>query len=134
MPPVHRESALPPPRGAFVLSRIRRSIVLKACGMLAFVEYGALLVWGVFGKVHGQPEAIPRTGRWFPMAGWLAVCSLASWFFLFLWYPFLQSLNGKDNGDGSALRLGRILEAFAIGCVAVVHVMLLLILIEATRH
>jgi hypothetical protein len=131
VPPDERPAAaLTPPPGAFVLSRIRRSPVLRACGVLAFVEYGALTVWAIFGKSSATGPS--RVGVWFPMAGWLALCSLGSWFFLFLWYPFLQSLqNQEERGDGSTPWVGRVLEIFAIGCVAVVHLMLALILVSA---
>ncbi len=116
---------------AFARSRLRRSPVLKACAALAFVEYGALAMWAVFGR---SSEQAGRSGVWFAAAGWLALCSLGSWFFLFLWFPYLQTLQGMERGDGSALRIGRVLETFAIACVAVVHVMIALTLYEGLRH
>lgn len=114
-------------RAAFALSRLRRSPVLRACALLAFIEYGALTVVAVFG---GRRSEAP-TGGFFPFAGWLAICSLGSWFFLFAWFPFLQWLQREETGDGSALALGRVLETVAIGCVAVVHAMLALILLHS---
>jgi len=110
-------------RKAFVLERLRRSRVLQASAMLAFLEYGALAILAVFGT-RMRPAL-------FPLAGWLAVCSLGSWFFLFAWFPFLESLFAKDTGDGSALRVGRALEVVAISCVAFVHAMLAVILVRA---
>jgi len=96
--------------------------------MLAFVEYGALAIWGIFGTTSATGT---RIGVWFPMAGWLALCSLGSWFFLFLWYPFLQTVQEREREDGRTLLMGRVLETFAIGCVAVVHLVLALILVVA---
>lgn len=105
--------------------------MLKACAALAFVEYGALAMWAVFGRSNAQAG---KAGVWFATAGWLALCSLGSWFFLFLWFPYLQALQGRDRGDGSATRTGRVLEQFAIACVAVVHVMIALTLYEGLKH
>ena len=113
----------------FALSRLRKSPVLKTCAVLAFLEYGALAVLAVFGNQL-------RPGHWrdgtnFSLPGWMAICSLGSWFFIFAWYPFLESLQAKESGDGHATVMGRVLEGFAIGCVALVHGMLALILAAA---
>jgi len=125
--PTSRAAAVAPVdrrgRKAFVLERLRRSRVLQGCAMLAFLEYGALAILAVFGT-RMRPAL-------FPLAGWLAVCSLGSWFFLFAWFPFLQTLFEQDRGDGSAFRVGRALEGFAISCVAVVHALLAMILLRA---
>lgn len=119
----------PQGRTAFALARIRRSPVLRACMVLAFLEYGALLVLAVFGDRLQGPDA-PPTGVWFPFAGWLALCSLGSWFFLFLWFPALQSVERQGRGDEGARLMGRVLEGFAVLCVAVVHGLLLWILVR----
>ncbi len=116
---------------AFARSRLRRSPVLKASAALAFVEYGALAMWAVFGRSSAHAG---RSGVWFATAGWLALCSLGSWFFLFLWFPYLQTLQGMERGDGSANRIGRVLETFAIACVAAVHIMIALTLYEGLKH
>src|SRR5207247_609152 len=100
--------AVPLSRSAFVLSRLRRNAVLQASAVLAFFEYGGLLIWAIFGR--STVEGSPRLGTWFPMASWLALCSLGSWFFLFLWYGSLQVLEGNETGDGNATRMGRVLE------------------------
>jgi hypothetical protein len=105
--------------------------VLRGCAVLAFLEYGALAAWAVFGRSRVEGS---RAGVWFPVAGWLALCSLGSWFFLFLWYPFLETLQAKETGDGSATRTGRVLEGFAIACVAVIHGMIALTMVEGLRH
>jgi hypothetical protein len=124
--PITRAAAGAPARRArakaFVLERLRRSRVLRWSAMLAFLEYGALAILAIVGQ--------SRHPVLFPLAGWLAVCSLGSWFFLFAWFPFLQNLFAQDTGDGQALRVGRALEVFAIGCVAVVHALLALILLR----
>jgi hypothetical protein len=118
----------PAPRRSsdFGASRLRRSWVLRGCAALAFLEYGALAVVAMFGRAL-RPDLF-KDGLNFSLAGWLALCSLASWSFLFAWFPFLRTLHARDTGDGSALAMGRVLETFAISCVAVVHVMLALIL------
>ena len=97
--------------------------------LLAFVEYGALAVFAIFG--NAARGASWPLGSFFPLAGWLAIMSLGSWFFLFLWFPFLQSLQGAKGRDESAQAMGRVLEGVAIACVAAVHVMLALILVQA---
>ena len=137
--PLRLRSHDPPPfaprratsAAAFARARLRRSPVLQACAALAFVEYGALAMWAVFGRSSAQAG---RAGVWFATAGWLALCSLGSWFFLFLWFPYLQAIQGTERGDGTTLRRGRVLEGFAIACVAVVHVMIALTLYEGLQH
>jgi hypothetical protein len=91
-------------------------MLLRACAALAFVQYGALVALLVSGGL----------GFW--IVGTLAFLSLASWFFLFLWYPFLETLMGPEAEDGWAKSLGHVLETTAVLCVAAVHVMLLLTL------
>ena len=113
----------------FAISRLRASPVLRACAMLSFLEYGALAMLAVLGAKL-RPE-VWKDGTNFSMAGWMALCSLGSWFFLFAWFPFLELLQGRDRGDGGAISMGRVLETFAIGCVAVVHGMLAIILAKA---
>jgi hypothetical protein len=118
----------PNPR-RFALARLKRSWILRGCAALAFLEYGALAFLAVFGaKLRPQ---VFRDGLNFSLAGWLALCSLGSWFFIFRWFPFLETLQAKETGDGSALAMGRVLETFAILCVAFVHVMLAMVLVAA---
>lgn len=121
--------AAAPRRGpaAFVIARIRRSRLLQGSAALAFLEYGALVIVAVFGP-H-LPRRTFHDGTNVSFAGWLALCSLGSWSFLFAWFPFLESLLAQERGDGSALRMGRWLEGFAIGCVVFVHAMLAVILV-----
>jgi hypothetical protein len=118
-------SARPSRRDGFTLERLRRSWVLRACAALAFLEYGGLAFVAAFGS------RVLKHGLNFSLAGWLALCSLGSWFFIFRWFPFLETLVARETGDGSALAMGRVLEAFAITCVAVVHVMLAIVLVLA---
>ena len=119
----------PPTRAAFALSRLRRSPVLQVCMLLAFVEYGALAMIAIFGR-QSRGSAWPG-GAYFPLAGWLAICSLGSWFFLFAWFPALQRMQELEGPDAPGVSLGKILETFAIACVALVHLFLALTLVAA---
>jgi hypothetical protein len=83
---------------------------------LTFLQYGALLAVLVSG------------GLTFWMVGTLAFFSLCSWFFLFRWYPFLETMMGPSAEGGTRAAVGQALETLAILCVAFVHVMLLLVL------
>jgi hypothetical protein len=128
--------AVKAPRGGmaeFAISRLRASPVLRACAMLSFLEYGALAMLAILGAKL-RPE-VWKGGTNFSMAGWMALCSLGSWFFLFAWFPFLELIQGKEQGrerdEDAGLSMGRVLESFAIGCVAVVHAILALILWKA---
>ena len=121
----------PPSRTAFILARLRASPVLTACAALAFLEYGGLTVWSVFGT--SRAAGAPRLGTWFPMAGWLAICSLGTWFFLFLWFPALQALAAHTSASPAAGRVLRVLEVLAIGCVAFVHLLIAWILVDVAR-
>ena len=129
MTPTPRPAAVAVPitRAAFILSRLRRNAILQVSAVVAFLEYGGLLIWAIFGR--STAEGAPKLGTWFPMASWLALCSLGSWFFLFLWYGSLQVLEGSENGDSGGARMGRVLEHIAVGCVALVHAILAWILI-----
>jgi hypothetical protein len=131
MGPTNRDAPPSSPQGraAYAMSRIRRSPVLRACMVLAFVEYGALAMLAVFGDRLGSNGATQR-GTWFPLAGWLALCSLGSWFFLFLWFPRLQYLERETEGDAGARAVQHVLEGFAVLCVGVVHGLLLWILVR----
>lgn len=115
----------------FAIARLRASPVLRACALVTFVEYGALVFLAVFGARMRPDFWVAGTN--FQLAGWLAICSLGSWFSIFAWFPFLQTLQSKDNGDGAALLMGRTLEVLAIGCVVVVHAMLAWTLVLAIR-
>jgi len=119
----------PPKKAAFALSRLRRSPILKACMLLAFVEYGALAMIAIFGR-QDRGSSWPG-GAYFPLAGWLAICSLGSWFFLFAWFPALQRMQEIEGHDVPGVSIGRVLETFAIGCVALVHIILALTLAAA---
>jgi len=128
-PPHRRDDAETLTRPQFILSRLRQSPTLRVCAGLAFLEYGALAIWAVFGR-SSSPDA-PRLGTWFLAASWLAICSLASWFFLFLWYPALQLMQGAESGQEAGIRVSRVLEIFATSCVVVVHGFLAWILVSA---
>gem|GEM_PF-5160644 len=119
----------PRTRAAFALSRLRASPILRVCMALAFLEYGMLVFLAVFGT-HLRPQMwVGGTNVTF--TGFLAICSLGSWLSIFAWFPFLQTLQGQDNGDGSAMLIGKVLETFAILCVAVVHGLMAWTLVRA---
>jgi hypothetical protein len=114
-----RDPARPRPperRPAFALERLRENALLRGCAALTFLQYGALLAVLVSG------------GLQFWMVGTLAFFSLCSWFFLFRWYPFLETMIRPSPGGGTRATLGQVFETLAILCVAFVHVMLLLVL------
>ena len=96
---------------------------------LAFLEYGMLAFLAVFGTRL-------RPGMWvgganFTLAGFMAFCSLGSWLSIFAWFPFLQTLQTQGGSSEGALRLGKVLETFAILCVAVVHLLMAWTLVRA---
>ena len=137
-PAVAASTASPAGIAAFCVERLRASRVLQACALLAFLEYGALAFFAIFGARLRPTQW--NDGRSFQLAGWLALCSLGSWFCIFAWFPFLRQLqaaegasNDAGGAGGSAAWMGRILEAFAIACVAVVHGLMAYILVLAVR-
>ena len=110
----------------FALKRLRESRVLQVCAGLSFIDYGALVVLAV----KQRPVVMPG---W--MALFMALMSIASWYFMFGWYPFLESLIGPGTSEGRSKAVGRVLESLAIGCVAVVHAMLTFgIALVVTNH
>jgi hypothetical protein len=115
----------------FALTRLRQSRVLQVCAVLSFVDYGALIMLAAKrASAHAEQFVLPP---W--MALFLALMSIASWTFMFGWYPFLESLIGPGTTEGRSKSVGRILETLAIGCVAVVHAMLTIgIALVVTNH
>ena len=103
----------------FALRRLRESRILQACAGLSFLDYGALIMLAVKKRPDGISFVLPA---W--MALFMALMSIASWYFIFGWYPFLESLIGPGTVEGRSKTVGRILESLAIGCVAVVHAIL----------
>jgi hypothetical protein len=113
----------------FALTRLRKSRVLQASAVLAFVDYGALIMLAA----KKRPDGFFVLPAW--MALFLALMSVSSWFFMFWWYPFLESLIGPAAEEGRSKAVGKILESLAIGCVAVVHAMLTVgIALVVTNH
>ncbi len=119
----------PRTRAAFALSRLRASPILRACMMLAFLEYGMLAFLAVFGTRLRPDMWVGGTNV--TLTGFMAICSLGSWLSIFAWFPFLQTLQTQDDGNGSAMLLGKVLETFAILCVAVVHGLMAWTLVRA---
>ena len=75
-------------RSAFALERFRENLLLRSVAALTFLQYGALLAVLVSGGLH------------FWMVGTLAFFSLCSWFFLFRWYPFLETRQTEPRAGG----------------------------------
>ena len=119
----------PRTRAAFALSRLRASPVLRICMALAFLEYGRLVFLAVFGTSLRPDMWVGGTNV--TLTGFMAICSLGSWLSIFAWFPFLQTLQTQDDGHGSAIFIGKVLETFAILCVAVVHGLMAWTLVRA---
>jgi hypothetical protein len=118
------------------LQRLRASRVLQGCLVVAFMCYGGLSFLLVSGRLSEGPTAF---GSPFHVAGGVTFLSLASWFFLLRWYPALEST--KQATDAATLRddrdrrwIPRALEIFAIGCVALVHVLMAIIVVYLARR
>lgn len=105
----------------FALQRLKSSRLLQASAVLAFLSYGSITLLVLWHR-EGQP-VLP-----FQQAAILVVISLASWFFLFWWFPVLERTLLHVEGTDRAW-IARSLEVFAIGCVVVVHALLLVIIL-----
>ena len=107
----------------FALQRLRRSRMLQASAVLAFLCYGCIAVLILWHR-DGQSVLPIRT------ALTLAAISLASWCFLFWWFPVLERTR-RHLRDTPRAWIARSLEVFAIGCVVVVHALLLVIILHS---
>lgn len=103
----------------YALTRLKASWPLQVCMAVAFLCYGALVFLVVSNKIS------------FTSAGVVVLFSLASWFFLFWWYPVLETTTEAFAGDAGRQWIPRALEIFAIVCVVVVHA-LMLVIVAAT--
>lgn len=102
------------------LKHLRASLLLKACAVAAFMGYGGLLALLIARKLP------------FDTAGFIALLSLASWFFLFWWLPVIERTRifaGRERGGIPA-----VLETFAVSCVVLVHVLMAIIVVYAARN
>jgi hypothetical protein len=114
----------------YALSRIRASRVLQASMVAAFMSYGALGFLLVSGRLRA---ALGGRGLEFVVASIVVLLSLASWAFLLLWYPALQRIEAEVRRDRVRPWMGRVLEIFAIGCVAVVHFLIAWLVVHLAR-
>lgn len=124
VPNRHRPAAPVPGRGRrgdFALQRLRESWILKGSAIAAFMGYGGLIALVLGGKLG------------FSEAGMVALLSLASWFFLFWWYPVMQRTQERLGEDPSRAAIGPLLESIAIGCIVIVHVFMALIVVYSAR-
>lgn len=99
------------------LKRLKASWPLQICMAVAFLCYGALAFLVVSKRTT------------FESAGIVVLFSLASWFFLFWWYPVLERTNQALAGDPRRAWIPRALEIFAILCVVIVHALMLVIVV-----
>ena len=106
--------------GEIGLRRLRTSWILRISAIAAFLGYGGLVALLLAGKIP------------FGLGGTVALLSLASWFFLFWWYPVLERTRTLDD-DPRRQAIGTVLETIAIGCVVLVHVLMAVIVVIAAR-
>jgi hypothetical protein len=108
----------------YALGRLKQSRVLQVSMVLAILCYGALPVLVIW-----PDPAEPRIAFW--SAALMVLMSLASWTLLFWWYPVLERTQ-EILGDGERGRtIAHTLEAIAIGCVLVVHLLMAFIIVRA---
>lgn len=105
----------------YALRKMRRSPLLRWTAVLSFLCWGGMVGLVLFRRVS-------------PLQGLqLALLSLAAWFFLLWWFPILeQTLAYTARRPGKAW-IGVVLEGFAIGSVALVHVLLAIMVVFIAR-
>jgi len=101
----------------FTLGRVRASLPLQVCMCVAFVCYGALVFLAISKRLEFATAAV------------VVLMSLASWSFLFWWFPVLERTQKHLAGTPERAWIPRALEIFATLCVAVVHVLMLVIVV-----
>ncbi len=106
----------------FGLRRVRASWLLQVSMAVAFIGYGAI-VFQVLWSHEGR-SVMP-----FWMGGSVILLSLASWFFLFWWYPVLERTLKVIGDDRQRQWIPKTLETLAIGCVVVVHALMVVIIV-----
>ena len=110
-----------PRRVEYALRRLRENRVLQATAALSFMCYGGLIALVLSGQLP------------FVFAGTIAMISLLTWVFLFWWFPILeQTIRATARMPGKAW-IGRSLEAFAIGCAALAHVLMAVMIVVRAR-
>ena len=106
----------------FGLERLKQSLLLKICAVVAFMGYGGLIALVLAGKLP------------FGHAGMVALLSLASWFFLFWWYPVMERTVQTLGADERRRMIGGVLEGIAIGCVMIVHFLMAVIVVHTAAR
>jgi len=107
----------------YALHRLRESRVLQVCAVASFLCYGAIPY-----LIYARRENLSG-GLTLPQAFVLLLMSLASWSFLFWWYPVFERTLKVIGDSRRARTLARVLEGLAIACVAVVHALMALIIV-----
>ena len=108
----------------FALLRLRRSRALQVSMVVAILCYGAI----PFLDMYPDPSR-PRLAPW--LAALVALMSLASWSLLFWWYPVFERTRAFLGDDARGRTISGTLESLAIGCVAVVHALMAVIILAA---
>jgi hypothetical protein len=105
----------------YALRKLRRSPVLRWTAVLTFLCWGGLLGLVLFGPVS-------------LLQGFqLSLLSLAAWFFLLWWFPILEQTIAFTGRRPDRAWIGVVLEGFAIGSVALVHVLLAIMVVFLAR-
>ena len=95
--------------------------MLQGTAALAFVCYGGLIALVFLNQLP------------FAFAATIAILSFLTWIFLFWWFPILeQTVRATARMPGKAW-IGRSVEAFAIGCAALVHVLMAVMIVIRAR-
>lgn len=125
-PPATPRPALPgrrrrPGRVAYALRTMRRSPLMRWTAVATFLCWGGLLGLVVFGRVS------PLQG------GQLSLLSLGAWFFLLWWFPILEDTAAFVAKDPRKAWIAVGLEWFAVGGVALVHLLLTIMVVVLAR-
>jgi hypothetical protein len=117
------------PSPEFGLRRLRSNPLLQLCLVVSFLCYGGLIALLVSGRLGDG--AAKRYGNAFVLAAVVSILSLASWFFLWLWYPALDLTRRAMHRKAW---VGVSLEVFAVACVTLVTLTMAFIVVYlATR-
>lgn len=99
------------------LQCLKTSRLLQGCAVVAFLGYGGLVALVLAGRLP------------FTQAGVVAALSLASWFFLFWLVSGIQQTVDRLGDPARRTPVRHTLEATAIGCVVLVHVLMTVIVV-----
>jgi hypothetical protein len=105
----------------YALQKLRTSRLLRWTAVLSFLCWGGLLGLAIFGRVT------PLQG------GELALLSLGAWCFLLWWFPILQRTIAITARLPGKAWIGHTLEWVAIGCTAVVHLLMAIMIVFIAR-